>query len=69
MKNGVAVVAAAAARDGKACRSSRASAKVANTMTPPASALRIRASLAKDGGSGGCTTSAAACARSIMNSG
>jgi len=62
-------VAAAAARDGKAGSTSRASVKVANTMTPLASAPRIRTSWAKDGRSGGCTTSATACAKSIMNRG
>ncbi len=69
MKSGVAAVAAAVAKDGKAGSTSRASMKVANTMTPPASALMIRMSWAKDERSGGCTASAAACARSIMNSG
>lgn len=69
MKSGVIAVAAADAKDGRSGSTSRARLKVANTRTPPAKAPSTRASLAKDGRSGGCTTSATACAKSIMKRG
>src|SRR6187200_1690353 len=57
-KSGVTALAAAAAKAGRLGSTSRARLKVANTMTPPARAPSTSTRWAKEGRSGGCSTSA-----------